>query len=512
MRLAGLRTLLMIMGAWLLLVVLHYPLRSLPYFWDEAGYYALAAADFYRQLLLIPQSTWALGHTPLGAIYVASAWHLFGVSPSVARTAMALLAGATVIATYELGRRAFPPEHSREMAAWSALLLALSPLFFAQSTMLHIDLPATLFLALALIALLGRRLVLFALAASFAFLGKETAVIFFPVAWAYAWRYRREFHAKEWALLLSPLAAVLAWTLFYHHQTGFWTGNRQYLEYNLYSTLHPVRFFLSLARRLYQLLIGAFDWILVGGAILGAVRRRKSKVEAPAVREGSPHGDGEAKIRDLLILGTGLCAIYIVFHSLVGGALLRRYLLPVYPVFYLCAVWYLWRLPRQFARTLCAIAGLLFVTAWFLHGPYSFEFESSLAYRDFVRLHQQAALYLEDFNQGARVLTAWPATGELSDPFLGYVKKPLRVTPIDDFGQTSFTHAPSDGFDVLYLYSRQPESVHGALMRLPFMQEINRRYFDYVPQVSEETLAAEYHLKLLKKFERHGQWVHIYGK
>ena len=48
---------------------------------------------------------------------------------------MALLAGATVIATYKLGRRAFPPEHSREMAAWSALLLALSPLFFAQSTM-----------------------------------------------------------------------------------------------------------------------------------------------------------------------------------------------------------------------------------------------------------------------------------------------------------------------------------------------------------------------------------------
>jgi len=49
-------------------------------------------------------------------------------------------------------------------------------------------------------------------------------------------------------------------------------------------------------------------------------------------------------------------------------------------------------------------------------------------------------------------------------------------------------------------------------MRLPFVQKISRRYFDYVPQVSEETLAAEYHLRLLKKFERHGQWVHIYGK
>jgi hypothetical protein len=49
-------------------------------------------------------------------------------------------------------------------------------------------------------------------------------------------------------------------------------------------------------------------------------------------------------------------------------------------------------------------------------------------------------------------------------------------------------------------------------MRLPFVQEINRRYFDYVPQVPEETVAAEYHLKLLKRFERHGQWVSIYAK
>src|SRR5439155_26189046 len=135
-----------------------------------------------------------------------------------------------------------------------------------------------------------------------------------------------------------------------------------------------------------------------------AVQRRKSKVEAAGAREESVHSDGEAKIRDLLIMGTGLCAIYIVFHSLVGGALLRRYLLPVYPVFYLCTVWSLWSLPKQLARSLCAIAASLFVAAWFLHGPYTFEFESSLAYADFVRLHQQAALYLEDFGQSPRVL------------------------------------------------------------------------------------------------------------
>src|SRR5437868_6411912 len=121
----------MIPGAWVALLLLHYPLIRLPYFWDEAGYYSLAAFDFYQRGLLIPRSTWALGHTPLGAVYVGTAWRLFGVSPGVARMAMLLIAAATVIAAYELGVSVFSPSYQREIAAWSALLLAVSPLFFA---------------------------------------------------------------------------------------------------------------------------------------------------------------------------------------------------------------------------------------------------------------------------------------------------------------------------------------------------------------------------------------------
>jgi hypothetical protein len=86
--------------------------------------------------------------------------------------------------------------------------------------MLHIDPPPCS--DPDLIALLSRRLVLFALAASLAFLGKETANIL-SRGLGVRRRYRREFNAKEWAILFSPLAAVLAWTWFYH-QTGFWTA------------------------------------------------------------------------------------------------------------------------------------------------------------------------------------------------------------------------------------------------------------------------------------------------
>ena len=240
------------------LVGLHLPLLGLPYYWDEAGYYIPAALDFFHAGLLIPQSTLTTGHTPLVAVYLATAWRLFGYSPAVTRVAMLLSAAATVAVLYALARRVA----SREVAVWSALLLALAPVFFAQSSLAHLDLTAGLFTTLAVLALLRRSRSagpMFALTASLAVLSKETAVVLLPVAWAFAWFRRKERQAAAWVWLAFPLFPLLAWVVYYHHATGFWTGNREYLDYNLYSGLYPIRIFLSLLRRLYQFFIGGLQ-------------------------------------------------------------------------------------------------------------------------------------------------------------------------------------------------------------------------------------------------------------
>src|SRR2546429_4188843 len=121
--------------------LLHYPWRCLPYYWDEAGYYALAALDFYRQALLIPESTQKLGHTPLVPAFIGAAWRVLGLSPCGAREAMMLVAAATLVATYALGRRVA----GREAAAWAAALLAVSPPCFAPDTMARIRIRPHLF-------------------------------------------------------------------------------------------------------------------------------------------------------------------------------------------------------------------------------------------------------------------------------------------------------------------------------------------------------------------------------
>jgi hypothetical protein len=505
-------------------------------------------------------------------VYLGLVWRVFGLSPLVTRVAMALLAALTVVSLYVLGRRVV----GREIAAWSTILLALSPLFFAQSTLVHLDLAAALFTTLAVSFLLEDKLWLFALVASLAFLSKETAVVLLPVAWLHAWRRplsrsggtRDMGHGSTGVsrfpvsrvALVAPLLPLAAWTIYYYHVTGYWTGNREYLSYNLYSTLSPARVFFSLLRRAYELFIGGFNWLLTAcapvgfwwgreygtrdrGHETGGLGNRRSPIPAPRNPFPAPRVPRPVShVPNFIFLTAGLVAVYLLLLSLVGGAILPRYLLPVLPLFYLVAVALVTRLPRFPARLILTTTAVCFVWAWFINPPYPFPFEDNLAYVDFIRLHQQAAQYLEDRSghapsgawqgqppcdpglapsslrlavstgDGARILTAWPATDELSRPFLGYVRTPLRVIAVPGFTSQELARVQPESFDLLYLYSRKWEPPGNWVARFPGWLRVQSRYFDYHPQVSTEDLAARYHLKLLVEFERRGQWVKIFRK
>jgi 4-amino-4-deoxy-L-arabinose transferase-like glycosyltransferase len=534
-------TILGVAGTFVGLLALHAPFLRLPYFWDEAGYYVPAALDFCRSWLLIPKSTLPTGHTPLVMVYLALAWRVFGFSPAVTRAAMILVAAATIVALHALARRVA----MREAAIWGVVLLALSPMFFAVSSLVYLDLAAALFTTLAVLALLERRMLMFAVAASLAVLTKETAVVLLPVAWVYGWRKVRAQHAlpphaaasaalarqapalRVWLALVAPLVALGGWTLYYHDVTGFWTGNAEYLQYNFYSTFVPGRIFWSLLRRLYEVFIGGFNWLLVAGAALGLWRGRNRRrgTEGQRAAKGLPHerntkpqspqehaGEKAHLFRDFVWLAVGLSVMYLLMLSVVGGAILPRYLLPILPSFFLVLVVFIWRLPKALARGICGAALVCFVGAWFLNPPYPFPYEDNLSYADFIRLHQQAAQFLELRPRGERILAAWPASDELARPFLGYVEKPLHVVPLEGFTAREFEKVAPDSFDVLYLYSRKWEPPENWLVRFPYFQKAQEHYFNYAPQIAEETLVARYRLRVLARFERRRQWVTIYEK
>ncbi|MGH9377962.1 MAG: ArnT family glycosyltransferase [Terriglobia bacterium] len=488
------------------LLVLHFPFLRLPYYWDEAGYYIPAALDFARHGLLIPRTTLPSGHTPLVMVYLGAVWRLFGFSEPVTRTAMILIAAVTAVTTYALGRRVA----GREAGIWAAALLALSPLFFAQSSLVFLDLAAALFTTLALLFALDRRWVGFALMASLAVLSKETAIVLLPAVWALMLIRGKERRMRAWALSMVPVLPLAGWALYYHSRTGFWTGNAEYLQYNLYSAFTPLHICRSFLARFAEVFAQGFNWLVVAAAAAGVwwMRAKPGPAAGRAARGRPAPGGGETVFGDFAFLTFALIAVYVLMLSVVGGAILPRYMLPVFPAFYVLAAAFMGKLPKPLARGACCLAVACFVASWFINPPYPFPYEDNLSYATFIRLHQRAAGYLQSLPDDPVILTAWPATDELRQPYLGYVSRPLRVAPVDNFTAASFARVPH--FGVLYLYSRNWEPPRNLLTAFGPLRGISRRFYDYQPPAQPGVIAARFHLKLVKEFASRGQWVRIY--
>ena len=144
--------------------------------------------------------------------------------------------------------------------------------------------------------------------------------------------------------------------------------------------------------------------------------------------------------------------------AVVGGAVLARYMLPAVPLVIILCVSTLWRRVRYW-RPVVAIVVLAFVVALFVNPPYGFSLEDNLAYRDYILLHQRAEEFLETRYPTARVLTAWPASDELTRTYLGYVTRPMPVFRIEDFTAEHLMAAAElpASFDIALVFSTKYE-------------------------------------------------------
>src|SRR5579862_9672650 len=159
--------------------VLHLPLLSLPYFWDEAGYYVPAARDLLLTGSLIPHTTVSNAHPPLVMAWIALWWKCFGFAPLVTRSAMLVVGAFSLLGFFRLAESVTNPA----VAAASSLCTALYPVFFAQSSLAQVDLAAAGLTFWGLCAYLEDRPVAVGIWFSLAAVAKETAILA-PVALA----------------------------------------------------------------------------------------------------------------------------------------------------------------------------------------------------------------------------------------------------------------------------------------------------------------------------------------
>ena len=88
-----------------------------------------------------------------------------------------------------------------------------------------------------------------------------------------------------------------------------------------------------------------------------------------------------------------LILAHVAALSLVGGAVLARYMLPVLPLLMLLWVAAIWRCGPLWIPTV-ALVCLAFGWRCEVNPPTTFTWEDNLAYRDFILLHVDAARFI----------------------------------------------------------------------------------------------------------------------
>ena len=513
-------------------MLLHAPLLRLPYFWDEAGYYVPAARDLFLTGTFIPQSTPSNAHPPLVMAWLALAWRVAGYSTLVTRTAMLALSAFSLLGLFRLSRIA-----ANLPVAWATTaLVALYPVYFTQSSMAQVDLPAAGFTFWALAAYLEDRPWKQVLWFSLAALAKETAILA-PLA-LLAWELLGDFirprsqessreSSKEsstrgskeirwteilppvgrqtrWLYLLLPLVPLAGWYAYHYAKTGFLLGNPEFFRYNVAATLNPLRIPLALGMRIWQL-FGYFGLYLLTLAALLAMLRPPQKTNAGA-RPRIPFWMQAAFLSVLLA--------YLVFMSAVGGAVLARYMLPVVPLVILALVSTLWRRVRYWKLIVGAVAAA-FVAGLFSNPPYGFTLEDNLAYRDYIVMHAEASRFLAMRYPGQRVLTAWPASDELTRPWLGYANASqlFRVLRVEDFSvsQIDLAARARDRFDVALVFSTKYQPPHPlfGIENWDAWRRVKEKFFGYHRDLLPEEIAQRLGGTIAYRKELNGQWIAV---
>lgn len=484
------------------LYISHFSILRLPYYWDEAGYYIPAAWDFFRTGSLIPTTTLTNAHPPLPSIYLALWWKASGYYPYVTREAVLLIAALGLLAVWRLATRL---TQSGTIAFWTVALTGVYPIWFAQSSLAQADIFAAACSLWGLVYSLPQRnrnpraAFLWFTAAV---LSKETAIII-PLVMvtlrvidafrAHPPARKRLLRESAWlAACVLPLAGWYGW---HYAKTGFLFGNPEFLRYNAESTLTPVRILAAFGHRLLHLTVHMNMFVpalLTFAALMLPPRLDREGHDRPHL--------AAATLRAILIL----LLANAVFFSFLGGALLCRYLLPMYPLELLVAVT-IWQRRVPLWGLLGVLSLAAFIAALFINPPYGFAPEDNLAYVHAVRLDEAGIAQLNSRYPGATVLSAWPVSDELTRPELGYVKHPWDVFAIDNFSAAQIERAAQDPgrYSAALVFSTK----YDPPPLLSFGRRLDEQYFGLHHDLPPEVIAHQLNGTLVWKKEDDGMWI-----
>jgi len=223
-------------------------------------------------------------------------------------------------------------------------------------------------------------------------------------------------------------------------------------------------------------------------------------------RDGRIRSGISVPVRRLILI---LLLVNAALFSVLGGALLCRYLLPMYPLVLVMAVsTFQRRVP--YWQALALLSAGAFVAGLFINPPYGFAPEDNLSYARVIRLHQAGIKQLAERFPGATVLSAWPVTDELRRPELGYVTDPFDVWAIDDFSAPQIARAAGEPekYSAALVFSTKAEPARPLLSLGSRSAAMDERYFGLHHDLQPDAIARRLGGTLVwRSADDRGQWI-----
>jgi hypothetical protein len=203
-----------------------------------------------------------------------------------------------------------------------------------------------------------------------------------------------------------------------------------------------------------------------------------------------------------------LLLVNTILFSVLGGALLTRYLLPLYPLVLLMTVAAFYR-RVPYWQALAGFSAAVIVLGIFINPPYGIAPEDNLSYARVIRLHQAGIRQLDARFPGATVLSTWPLSDALSRPELGYLIQPYAVYLVPDFTAAGLARAAEEPekYSAALVFSTKVD-VYSPIFNLGARSRAaDERYFGLHHDLTPEQIARQLHGDLIWQQQDHGQWI-----
>jgi len=326
----------------ILVILLKYPTFNLLYHWDETVLVYYGKWFSTNGFFSIPPNH--DGHVPLFSWILATGYTIFGETPFLSRLIVALLSFVAVYFTYLLGKFLY----NKQVGIIASLLMFFSPIYFAISGQALIDIPLVTFTVITLYFGLKKKITPYLISACLLILVKEPGFLVI-IALSFYQLIKKE-KLKTFLIYISPLLILFIWLFWYYMQTGHMGWFKPYRSIetlNLGWFKLPIPDFPMIFKKsvtiIYQLFFWNYHWIpalIICVVIFFRKKNFKFKKDS---------------IPFLIIIG-----LFLLAFSYVN--LLPRYLLPLYPFFFIFSAHALNSFRKKWVIFLMII--ILFISAY----------------------------------------------------------------------------------------------------------------------------------------------------